>query len=227
MGKVATAAAELFGDRLPLAEHFAAALRERGAMLGLVGPRELDRLWERHLLNCALGTDLVAPHSSVADVGSGAGFPGVVMAIRRPDLRLTLIESMGRRATWLDDLTGELGLTNVQIRRARAEELRDLPAADVVTARAVAPLRRLLGWTWPLCRPGGRVLAFKGALAEREIGEAQDWLRRAGVRDVAVETLADGEPWSARIVVVRRPHDATPPTSGRVGKARRRRTSRE
>lgn len=219
-------AAALFGDRLPLAERFAAALRERGTRLGLIGPRELDRLWERHLLNCALVTNLVAPESSVADVGSGAGLPGVVMAIRRPDLRLTLIESMARRVTWLEDLTGELGLGNVQIRHARAEEIRDFPRADVVTARAVAPLQRLLEWTWPLCLPGGAVLALKGAHAEREIEDAGPWLRRSGARDVRVHTLARGEPWSARIVVVPRPNDRSPRVTGRIVEPRRRRTSR-
>ncbi len=223
-GRVADAAAQLFGDRLPLADRFAAALRERGVTLGLVGPRELDRLWERHLLNCALVTDLVAVGSTAADVGSGAGFPGVVMAIRRPDLQLTLIESMGRRVTWLEDITRELELTNVRIRRARAEDLRDCAGVDVVTARAVAPLERLLEWTWPLCRPGGRVLAFKGALAEREIEDARGWLQRSRAGEVVVETLAAGATWSARIVVVPRPAEAAPLHRGRRVKPRRGRT---
>ncbi len=202
---VARAAAELFGARLCLAETFASRLTSRGTILGLIGPREVDRLWERHLLNCALLTDLIEPGVSVVDIGSGAGFPGLVMAIRRPDLRITLIESMGRRAAWLRETTESLGLGNVELRHGRAEQFAGRVSAEVVTARAVAPLERLLGWAWPLCRPGGRILAVKGNRAETEIEEASGWLHRATATDVRIEELGPlGAPWAARVVVIRR-----------------------
>lgn len=203
---VAKAAEELFGVRLDVTERFVEALRARGSTLGLIGPRELDRLWERHVLNCALVTDLVEQRATVADIGSGAGFPGVVMALRRPDLRITLIESKSRRAAWLAETVQSLGLANVELRHARAEELEGQVLADVVTARAVAPLERLLGWCWPLSRPGGQVLAFKGERAEEELEASRSWLRRAGAREIAIEDLGpSGAPWSARIISVRKP----------------------
>lgn len=223
-GEVRAAAADVFGARLVVAEQFVAALRARGVTLGLVGPRELDRLWERHLLNCALVTELVESSATVTDVGSGAGFPGLVMAMRRPDLRLTLIESMGRRASWLEEMARDLELMNVRVYRGRAQDARDMAVADVVTARAVAPLTRLLELTWPLCRPGGLVLALKGEQAEREIDDARAWLSRSGVSEVRVETLSSGMPWSARIVVVRKPvHGRTGRPAGGDHTARRRR----
>lgn len=200
------AAEDLFGARLPLAEEFAVALADRGVTLGLVGPCERDRLWERHILNCALITDLLPTGSTVADIGSGAGFPGVVIAIRRPDVQVTLIESMSRRTGWLESIVADLRLANVVVRRSRAEELAGVLTVDRVTARAVAPLRRLMFLAWPLCRPGGRILAFKGRRAEQEVAETLGWLRSRGADPVSIEELGDPvAPWSARVVVVGKP----------------------
>ena len=133
-------AERLFGDRLELAERFVAMLAEQGPERGLIGPREVERLWERHLLNCALMVDAIDPEATtLADVGSGAGLPGVVIAIARPDLSVTLIETMQRRATWLEEVDAELGL-GLEVLRVRAEDLHGQRSFDVVTARAVAAL---------------------------------------------------------------------------------------
>ncbi|MER2093793.1 MAG: 16S rRNA (guanine(527)-N(7))-methyltransferase RsmG, partial [Saccharopolyspora rectivirgula] len=142
----------MFGDRLELAEKFAELLREHGIQRGLIGPREVDRLWERHLLNSAVVAELLPPNSRVVDVGSGAGLPGIPLAIVRPDIEMVLLEPMARRVAWLEEAVTELGL-DVEVVRGRAEEgpVRDeLAGQDVVTARAVAPMERLAKWCLPL-----------------------------------------------------------------------------
>src|SRR4051812_18270942 len=163
------AAAAVFGDRLPLAVRYAKLLAGAGVERGLLGPRETPRLWERHLLNCAGLTELIEPGQQVLDVGSGAGLPGIVLAIRRPDLQVVLVEPLLRRATFLTEAVEELGLANVSVRRARAEDLAGVISAPVVVARAVAPVDRLGAWTLPLLLPGGRLLALKGEAAEGEL----------------------------------------------------------
>ncbi len=170
-------AAQLFGARLDLACRYADLVAGAGVERGLVGPREVPRLWERHLLNCAVLTELIEADALVADVGSGAGLPGIVLALARPDLRVQLIEPLLRRSTFLTEVVNELGLTQTQVVRERAE-LMDGGVFDVVTARAVAPLGKLLGWTLPLLRPGGTVLALKGSSAATELEGAQPELRR-------------------------------------------------
>jgi 16S rRNA (guanine527-N7)-methyltransferase len=159
----------VFASRLPVAERYADWLAEAGVVRGLIGPREVPRLWERHLLNCAVVADAIPQGASVADVGSGAGLPGVVLAVRRPDLRVTLIEPLLRRTTFLQEVVDDLGLDQVEVVRGRAEELHGTRRFDVVTSRAVAPLERLLAWCLPLCAPGGAVLAMKGASASEEL----------------------------------------------------------
>lgn len=179
-------AERLFGDRLELAERFTALLAEQGPERGLIGPREVERLWERHLVNCALLADAVpAGTSTVADVGSGAGLPGVVLAIARPELRLTLIETMQRRTTWLEEVDAELGL-GLEVVRARAEDLHGRRDFEVVTARAVAALDKLARWTLPLVADGGELLAMKGSSAGEEIAKAAPVLRRLGGTDAHV-----------------------------------------
>lgn len=163
-GGVPEAARTVFGERVELAERFAELLQEHGIRRGLIGPRELDRLWERHLLNSAVIAELLPPQSRVVDVGSGAGLPGIPLAIARPDLTLTLLEPMARRVTWLQEVITELALT-VEVVRGRAEEgpVRErLADQDVVTARAVAPMERLAKWSLPLLRQDGLLLAMKG-----------------------------------------------------------------
>jgi 16S rRNA (guanine527-N7)-methyltransferase len=179
----------VFSHALPLAEAYAALLADDGVVRGLIGPREAPRLWERHLVNCALLGEAVPPGADVCDIGSGAGLPGLVLAIARPDLRLTLVEPLLRRTTFLAEVVERLGLTNVEVVRARAEELHGTREFTVVTSRAVAPLGRLLDWSMPLVRQGGTLVAMKGASAADEITEATAGLRRHGAGRVEVLTL--------------------------------------
>lgn len=174
-------ARELFGDRLPLVIGYLHWLAGTGVERGLIGPREADRLWERHILNCAAIAPLIQPASTVVDIGSGAGLPGLVLAMARPDLDLVLIESMSRRTAFLEDVITDLGLNRVTVRRARAEEIRRGELrADVVTARALAPIDRLARWAAPLLAPGGAVLAIKGDTAAAEVTTAWAAVARAG-----------------------------------------------
>ncbi|WP_241153022.1 16S rRNA (guanine(527)-N(7))-methyltransferase RsmG [Neoactinobaculum massilliense] len=156
---------------------FGRMLEEQGNERGLIGPRELERLWSRHILNSAAPIEWIPRDAKVGDVGSGAGFPGVVIAILRPDAEVTLIESMERRTEWLREVRKELKLKNLKIRQTRAEDLRGHFLADVVTARAVANLKKLLPWVMPLLRPGGSLLALKGKRAGEEIDAAGNQLR--------------------------------------------------
>lgn len=166
-------AAKVFApDRLPLAEAYVARLATDGVTRGLVGPREVPRLWDRHVLNCACLAAVVAPSASLADLGAGAGLPGLVLAIARPDLEVTLVEPLLRRTVFLNEVVTELGLTNVVIHRGRAESLHGLATFDVVTSRALAPLDRLLTWSMPLVAQDGAVLAMKGASVPDEIAQA-------------------------------------------------------
>jgi 16S rRNA (guanine527-N7)-methyltransferase len=199
------AAAAVFGDRFDLALRYTELLAGPGVERGLVGPRETPRLWERHILNCAGLAELLAPAETVLDLGSGAGLPGLVLAIRRPDVQVVLVEALLRRATFLTEAVELLGLDNVTVRRARGEELAGKVEADVVTARAVAPLARLVGWSLPLLRPGGRLLALKGEQAEAELAAARPGLKKLGA--VAAEVVEVGTPeqlTAARVVVVER-----------------------
>lgn len=185
------AAAALFGDHLDQGRRFADALARHGEELGLIGPLELPRLWTRHILNSALVAPLLRP-GRVGDVGSGAGLPGLVLAIIRPDVSFTLIEPMERRVAWLERQAGELGLSNVEVVRARAEEAKLKGALDQVTARAVSALRTLIPITAPLLRPGGELVLMKGAGVDGEIGAAEKAIRKYKVHDGEVLVLGDG-----------------------------------
>ena len=157
-----------------------------GIIRGLIGPREAERLWDRHLLNCAVVADLVPRPAMLLDIGSGAGLPGIVLAMLLPDVQVMLLEPMARRVEFLVECLAGLGLPNVTVRRGRAEEVRGQVHADVITARAVAPLDRLAGLAMPLVRPGGMVLALKGQRAAAEADAAGPVLRSLGVSNVAV-----------------------------------------
>lgn len=184
-------AAEVFGDRLPVVRRYATDLAERGVVLGLIGPLEPPRLWSRHVLNSGLLARFLPEGASVADVGSGAGLPGLVLAAARPDLRVTLIEPMERRVAWLEEEAGALGLVNVVVERTRAEDA--APGRfDVVTARAVGALAGLLPLTAPLAVPGGRLALLKGATVEAEIAKAEKVIRRLRLSDVRVEIAGRG-----------------------------------
>jgi 16S rRNA (guanine527-N7)-methyltransferase len=184
----------VFGSRLPLAERYAAFLAGDGVLRGLIGPREVPRLWERHLVNCAVLSEAVPPGARVADVGSGAGLPGIALAIMRPDVHVTLVEPLLRRTTFLEEAVSGLGLDNCVVHRARAEQLHGEQTFDVVTSRAVAPLPRLLDWSMPLVAPQGMLLAMKGSKAGEEIVGARADLRRLGCADPDVLFLGAGEP---------------------------------
>lgn len=181
------AAERLLGERLPLAERYVAHLASSGIVRGLIGPREVPRLWSRHVLNCAVVEELIATGARVADVGSGAGLPGLCLALARPDLQITLIEPLERRVQWLDEVVADLGLTNVRVLRARAEQARDeVGEVDVVTARAVSALVGLVDITLPLLRGTGELLALKGRSAADEVRKAQKKLDRLGARSTEI-----------------------------------------
>lgn len=164
-------------DRLPLAERYTELLATEGVVRGLIGPREAPRLWDRHVLNSAVLEEAIPAGVSVCDIGTGAGLPGLVLAIARPDLRVTLVEPLLRRTTFLDEVVDELDLDHVTVVRARAEELHSEATFDVVTSRAVAPLERLLGWSMPLVAPTGSLVAMKGRSVHDEIESTRDALR--------------------------------------------------
>jgi 16S rRNA (guanine527-N7)-methyltransferase len=177
------AASTVFGEALPAITAYARMLATDGVVRGLIGPREVPRLWDRHLLNCGVLTELLDPDLAVVDVGSGAGLPGMVLAILRPDLRITLVDSLARRVAFLEECRDALQLTTVTVFRGRAEEpatVSRLGPTDVVTARAVAPLDRLTRWCLPLLRPGGKLLAVKGETAAAEVEAHRAGIARAG-----------------------------------------------
>jgi 16S rRNA (guanine527-N7)-methyltransferase len=190
-------AREVFGPRLALAEEYAELLAREATVRGLIGPREVPRLWERHLVNCAVVADLIAEGSRVCDLGSGAGLPGIPLAVRRRDLHVNLLEPLLRRSTFLEHVVLKMGLSNVSVHRGRAEDVKGEAgfemAFDVVTSRAVGPLERLAGWSLPLARPGGLVLAMKGASAAEELDRSRAMIRRRGGTDVRLLTV--GEQW--------------------------------
>jgi len=186
------AAATLFGDRINLARSFTNELARRGEELGLIGPLELPRLWTRHILNSAVLAPLLEERGRVADVGSGAGLPGLVLAIARPDVHLTLIEPMERRVDWLTSEASRLGLDNVAVVRARAEDVADEIVVDQVTARAVSALSKLIPLTVPLVRSGGQLILMKGARVEDEMEKARKVILRKRLTDVEVLELGVG-----------------------------------
>ncbi len=203
--EIPAAAAEVFGAVLPQLAAYAALLVGPGVERGLLGPRETPRLWERHLLNCAGLSALIEDGQVVLDLGSGAGLPGLVLALQRPGVQVVLVESLQRRATFLSEAVESLGLRNTLVRRARAEELAGKLEVDVVTARAVAPVDRLAGWALPLLGRGGRLLALKGEQAAVELAAAGPVLHRLGAAASSMVEVGSVELGThARIVVVER-----------------------
>lgn len=219
---VPAAAVEVFGDRLDLATRYVDLLATDGVVRGLIGPRETPRLWERHLVNCGVMTSIIPAGASVIDVGSGAGLPGLVLAIARPDLGITLVEPLARRTAFLDEAVASLGLDNVTVLRGRAEEV-DLPGADVVTARAVAALDKLAGWCLPLAAVGGRLLAMKGSSAADEIAAGQAVVSSLGGGEAVIRLCGVGliDPPTTVVEIVKERHitpsavrSSKPATSG-------------
>ena len=185
-------AAGVFGERVGLAAAYVELLADTGISHGLLGPREVPRLWDRHVLNCAVVAELIEADATCADVGSGAGLPGLALAIARPDVTMHLIEPLSRRARWLETTIAALDLRNVTVHCCRAEALHSSFMAAVVTARAVANLTTLGEWCLPLVSPGGRVLAIKGSKAEEELGAAWPTLRKCGVASAVVRECGVG-----------------------------------
>lgn len=222
---------EHFGSAWPAIEGFHALLRDQGVLRGLVGPREVSRLWERHLVNSAAVVPFLPETGTIVDVGSGAGLPGVVVAAMRPDAEVVLLEPMERRTDWLSEVVETLGLSNARVLRGRAEDQVGLLAADAVTARAVAALDKLYGWTLPLLAVGGRLVALKGGRAQQEaedaatVGEALG----GGPPEIRVApTLPGLDPTS--VVLVTRTNAGSAPQRARVsrgteGRSRRPRRS--
>ena len=203
-------AAHVFGPTLEQARRYAALLAGDGVARGLIGPREVPRLWDRHLLNCAVVAPAVPHRATVCDLGSGAGLPGIVWALLRPDLQVTLMEPSARRAQFLLEAVSQLRLGHVGVVRARADGQAGDMAFDVVTARAVAPLGRLARWALPLCRPGGELLALKGGAAEAELCAAEPALHRLGARSWRVEAWgADLVSPPTTVIRVQAPGDAS------------------
>jgi 16S rRNA (guanine527-N7)-methyltransferase len=216
--ELAQAALALLGDRLPLATEYARRLATDGVVRGLIGPREADRIWDRHLLNCAAVGELVPSGASVTDVGSGAGLPGIVLAIARPYLSVALVEPLARRTAFLSEVVAELSLDNVTVVRARAEDAAgELAPADVVTARAVAPLDRLAAWCLPLARVGGRLLALKGTTAAEEIEAHREAVARLGGGEPIIHSCGAGVlPEPTTVVEVIREREVVPAAVGRA-----------
>lgn len=214
-------------ERLPLAERYAELLATDGVVRGLIGPREAPRLWDRHLLNCAVLADELPSDATVCDLGSGAGLPGLVVAIARPDLTITLVEPLLRRTSFLDEVVAELGLTRVEVLRGRADDLHGRRTFDVVTSRAVAPLDRLLGWSMPLVSPTGALVAMKGSSIGEEIETAAPVLADLRCAPPVVTTIGEGRIPSPTTVVRVAWADPTRvgwvPTPQASSKARRRR----
>ena len=197
----------IFGDRLPLAEAYWKSLADDATVRGLIGPREVPRLWDRHILNCAVIQELIEADATVFDIGSGAGLPGIPLAIARPDLRITLIEPLLRRSSYLEEIIKELRLSNVTVLRGRAEEgpvRKQAGTADIVTSRAVAPLGKLSRWSLPLVKKGGAMLALKGSSAEEEIERDGAIISKIGGGKCTIE-YAGGEVLDPPTLVVRCP----------------------
>jgi 16S rRNA (guanine527-N7)-methyltransferase len=225
-------AREVFGDRFADAVRYAELLAEAGVQRGLIGPREVPRLWERHLLNCAVLSEVVPEGVTVCDVGSGAGLPGIPLALVREDLKITLLEPLLRRTTFLTEVVELLGLDHVTVVRGRAEEVMGkLTPVHVVTARAVAPLDRLATWGIPLLRPYGEMLALKGDTAEEELKSASTALSKLGAVETSILHVGEGvvDPMSTvvRVEVGESPGGvrfaAKRAKAARTGRARRRR----
>jgi 16S rRNA (guanine527-N7)-methyltransferase len=213
-----SAAEALFGSGLERAQRYAEFLAGAGVERGLIGPREVDRLWDRHLLNSAAIAELLEPNDRVADIGSGAGLPGIPLALARPDLRITLIEPLLRRSEFLREVAGEIEL-DVTIVRGRAEEksVRErVGEMDAVVSRAVASLDKLTKWSMPLLRADGQMLAMKGERAKDEINEHRRVMASLGAVDVRVMRCGANylDP-PASVVVARRGTPAAHRSTGR------------
>lgn len=216
-------AEEVFGGALPRVRRYADLLAGEGVKRGLIGPREVPRLWGRHLVNCAVVEELLPEGAEVVDVGSGAGLPGLVLGLMRPDIHMTLLEPLLRRTVFLKEAVEFLELPNVEVIRGRAEEKHGEMYTDFITARAVAPLDRLARWSLPLLRKNGSMLALKGEQAEAELADAEKELSklRPSVSDVIKVGRGKVEPATTVVRVMVTSDGGPPPGSQRCGKKKR------
>ena len=221
-GPVPPAAADLAGDRLDLLTAYTQLLADVAVPRGLIGPREVPRLWNRHILNCAVAAPSAPKGSALADVGSGAGLPGMVWAICRTDLTVTLVEPLLRRVTFLNEAVRTLGIGNVEVVRARAEDLHNKREFDVVVSRAVAPLDRLSGWCLPLVRQHGVMVALKGASVRDELRTAAPVIERLGGATPELVEHGTGtvDPATWTVVVKKRRPSGRERTAGRASPRR-------
>ncbi|WP_090481634.1 16S rRNA (guanine(527)-N(7))-methyltransferase RsmG [Nakamurella panacisegetis] len=211
------AAVGLFGERVEIARRYVEALASDGVRRGLIGPREASRLWSRHVLNSAVAGELLSAGQRVVDIGSGAGLPGIPLAICRPDCEIVLVEPLERRTVFLQQIVADFDLTNCRVVRGRADDVVDeCGGADVVTSRAVAPLERLARWSVPLLRIGGELLALKGSSAADEIVRDGAAVRALGLVDLEVVSVGHGLVDPETIVI--RGHRIS--ASARAGKKR-------
>lgn len=192
-----------FGGRQEEVARFAEILATWGIERGLVGPKEGDRIWDRHIANCIPITTLLSEGSSLLDIGSGAGLPGIVIALARPDVKVTLLEPLQRRIDFLEEVVGELGI-EVTVKRGRAESFKG--GFNYVTARAVAPLPKLATVSWHLVMGGGSLLAMKGEGAATELEaaklEAPKIFRKVAKSEIHEITL--GELPIARVIELKK-----------------------
>ncbi|AKN78211.1 16S rRNA (guanine(527)-N(7))-methyltransferase RsmG [Corynebacterium ulcerans] len=187
-------AAEIFGSLLDKAVEYHRLLATDGSTRGFIGPSEVPKLWDRHILNCAVIGEAMDLHARVADIGSGAGLPGIPLALARPDLEITLIEPLLKRSVFLSEVKDSLSLDNVTVIRGRAEEKEvrnELGLVDVVTSRAVAPLGKLAGWSLPLVRLGGKMIAMKGSSVREELDRDEKMIFKAGGGKIKIFTVGD------------------------------------
>lgn len=192
---------DLLGESFPALHRYFQLLKQHGVERGLIGPREVDRIWDRHIINSTAAVPYLQSASHILDVGSGAGLPGVVVAAMLPEAKVDLIEPMERRCTWLNEVVTELGLTNTTVVRGRAEEFFGKIEADAVTARAVAAMDKLAKWTLPLLSSGGKLVAMKGQKAEAEISDAQTTLRKLGAVSTAIHSATTVNGFGSTTVV--------------------------
>lgn len=208
IGPLPDGLATLFGSTGVVVRQYAEMLATEGELRGLIGPKEVPRLWDRHIGNSAVLVGLLPESGNVIDIGTGAGLPGIVLAIARPDLNVILIEPMARRTEWLEHVVSVLRLSNVTIMRGRADEYHGVVDAAFVTARAVARLDKLSRWALPLVKDGGELVLLKGASAQEEVRQARRVLSRLGASDVSIERrgneLGVGETTVVRIKVKRK-----------------------
>ncbi|MGA0842194.1 MAG: 16S rRNA (guanine(527)-N(7))-methyltransferase RsmG [Candidatus Nanopelagicales bacterium] len=199
-----TSSKKALEENLEKLKAYEALLKQHGEEKGLLGPKDIQIIWERHILNSLPLMELISPNSTLADIGSGAGLPGIPLSICRPDLKITLIEPMARRAEFLKIVIKELEIQNTEVFHGRAEALFKKQKFDFVTARAVAPFKKLVKIALPLLKSDGYLLALKGAKANLELNDALEVINELQATSLGVVKTGSEIQSEVSIVVVRR-----------------------